>query len=146
MNGTALPGGLVPAEHAGDEQGTTDIGCGNPQNRELQMPGAQQVAGQELGEVDAIEAAGIGAVMRDTAADQSLTEEQKGGDGHKFQGRALRVADRQSRRACGYRPAAVPTEVIEFSEGEKHGRCPAEQEDETERAVEERAGGRGVSR
>jgi hypothetical protein len=48
------------------------------------MPSAQQVAGQELGEIDAVEITGIGAVMRDTAADQSLTEEHQSRDSHKF--------------------------------------------------------------
>jgi hypothetical protein len=84
VNGAALPGGLAAAEHARDEQGTADISGGDPQDRQLQMPGAQEVAGQEPGEIDAVEATRIGAVMRHTAADQSLTEEQKGGDAHKF--------------------------------------------------------------
>ncbi len=104
-----------------------------------------RLLGKKPGQIDAVEAARIGAVMRDTTADQRLTEEQEGGNAHEFQGRALRVAYRQSRSACGYRRAAVPAEIVEFSEGEKHGRCPAEQEDETERAVDERSGSRGIS-
>ena len=83
--------------------------------------------------------------MRDTAADQSLTEEQKGGDGHEFQGRTLSVAYRQGRSACHYRFAAVPAEIVEPSKGEKHGRRPAEQEDETERAVDQRTGSSRIS-
>jgi hypothetical protein len=83
--------------------------------------------------------------MRDTTADQRLAEEQEGGDGHEFQGRALRVTYRQGRSACGYRRAAVPAEIVELSEGEKNGRCTTEQEDETERAVDERTSSRGIS-
>jgi len=64
--------------------------------------------------------------MRDTAADQRLAEEQEGGDGHEFESRALRVAYRQNRGACGHRRAAVPAEIVELSEGEKHGCCPTE--------------------
>ena len=64
--------------------------------------------------------------MRDTPADQGLREEQQGGDGHEFHGRALRVAYRQGRSACGYRRAAVPAEIVELSKGKKHGRRPAE--------------------
>src|SRR5262245_12083646 len=101
------------------------------------MPGAQQVAGQESGEVDAIEAAGIGAVMRDTTANQRLAEEQQGGDCHEFQGRALRVAYRQNRSACGHRFAAVPAEIVELSEGKKHGRRAPEEEYKAERAEDE---------
>src|SRR5215469_17481919 len=82
--------------------------------------------------------------MRHTTANQSLAEEKEGGDGHEFQGRPLRVAYRQNRSACGYCSAAVPTKIVELSEGEKHGRRPAEQEDETERAEDERTGGRGI--
>ena len=83
--------------------------------------------------------------MRDTTTNQRLPEEQKGGDGHEFQGCALRVAYRQNRSACGYCRAAVPAEIVELSKGEKHRRRPAEQEDETERAVDERTRRRGIS-
>src|SRR5262249_47801401 len=38
----------------------------------------------------------------------------------------------------------MPAEIVELSEGEQHGRRPAEQEDETKRAVDERTGGRGI--
>src|SRR6516225_9324771 len=145
MSGGPLSGGLAPAEHAGDKQGTPDISGSDPQDRELQMPGAQQVAGQEPGQIDAVEAPRIGSVMRDTAADQRLAEEQQGGDSHEFQGRTLRVAYRQNRSACGHRFAAVPAEIVELSEGEKHGRGPAEQEYEAERAVDERIRSRGIS-
>src|SRR5271166_769852 len=83
--------------------------------------------------------------MRHTTADQSLGEEQKGGNAHELEGRALGVAYRQSRRAGRYRRAPVPAEIVEFSEGEKHGRRPAEQEDDTERAVEKRPSSRSIS-
>src|SRR5271163_1815901 len=46
VTGAALPGGLAAAEHARDEQSAADISGSDPQDRELQMPGAQQVAGQ----------------------------------------------------------------------------------------------------
>ena len=62
-----------------------------------------------------------------------------------LRGRTLSVAYRQGRSACGYRRAAVPAEIVELSKGEKHGRRSAEQEDETERAVDERTGGRSIS-
>jgi hypothetical protein len=39
----------------------------------------------------------------------------------------------------------VPAEIVELSEGEKHGRCPAEKKDETERAVQDRIRSRGIS-
>src|SRR5215831_3521151 len=126
VNRAALPGRLPAAEQSRDKQGTADISGGDPQDRELQMPSAQQVARQESCQIDAIETAGIGSVMRDATADQRLAEEQKSGDRHEFQGRALCVAYRQNRGACGHRFAAVPAEIIELSEGEKHGRGPAE--------------------
>src|SRR5215469_10573857 len=145
MSGTPLPRGLAAAEHASDKQCSADIGGGDPKDRELQMPGAQKVAGQEACQIDAIEAPRIGTVMRDTTADQRLAEEQQGGDGHEFQGRTLRVAYRQNRSACRNRFAAVPAEIVELSEGEKHCCRPAEQEDETERAIDERTVSRGIS-
>lgn len=39
----------------------------------------------------------------------------------------------------------MPAEIVEFCEREKHDRCPAEQENETERAVENRSGSRCIS-
>src|SRR5215472_2200657 len=83
--------------------------------------------------------------MRDTIADQSLAEEQQCSYAHKFKGCALGIAYRQNHRAYGDRRAPVPAEIVEFAEGQKHGRCSAEQEDETERAIEERPRGRGIS-
>ena len=71
MDGTALPGRLVAAQHAGDEQRAADIGRRDPEDGELQMPGAQQIARQERRQIDAEEVAGLGAVMRDAAADQT---------------------------------------------------------------------------
>ena len=49
------------------------------------MPDAQQVARNSRRQVDAVEAAGLGAVVRDPAADQRLHEEQQRGDHHEFQ-------------------------------------------------------------
>jgi len=46
--------------------------------------------------------------------------------------------------ARGDRRAAVPAEIVELCKGEKHRRRPTEQEDETERAVDERTSGRGI--
>jgi len=80
-----LPGRLVAAQHAGHEQRTTDIGGCDPQDGELDMPDAQQVARQECGKVQAEEVAGLGPVMGDAAADESLGEEQQGGDGHELE-------------------------------------------------------------
>src|SRR5262245_31330361 len=69
VNSAALPGRLPAAEQARDKQGTADISGGYPQDRELQMPGAQQVARQESRQIDAIETARIGSVMCNTTAD-----------------------------------------------------------------------------
>ena len=100
------------------------------------MPGAQQVAGQELRQIDAVEAAGIGAVMGDAAADERLPEEQKRGDRHEFERRALRVAYVGMRQRARHAVAAVPAEIVELAEGEQHDRRAAEQEDEADRAVD----------
>ena len=70
MDGGALPGRLVAAQHAGDEQRAADIGRRDPEDGELQMPGAEQIARQERGQIDAEEVAGLGAVMRDATAER----------------------------------------------------------------------------
>jgi hypothetical protein len=41
--------------------------------------------------------------------------------------------------------AAVPAEIVELTKSEKYGRRPAEQEDETERAIDECTSSRGIS-
>src|SRR5262249_61326026 len=72
VGGAPLARRRAAAEHPRDEQRARDIGAGDPEDGELQMPSAQEVAGQKDGEVDAVEAAGIGAVGGDAAADQGL--------------------------------------------------------------------------
>ena len=125
MDGAALPGRLAAAQHAGDEQRTADIGGRDPQDGELQMPGAQQVARQERGQIDAVEVAGLGAVMRDAAADERLAEEQQGGDGHEFERGSLGFASSRRRPPASAvrrmrRRRAVPAEIGELAEGEQH--------------------------
>ncbi len=101
MNGKALPGRLVAAQHAGDEQRAADIGGRNPEDSELQMPGAQQIARQERRQIEAEEIAGLGTVMCDASADEDLSEEEQRGDGHEFERGSLRLRrleDRSERR------------------------------------------------
>ena len=60
-----------------EEQSAGYIGCGDPEDRELQMPGAQNLAGQNRREIKSVEAARVGAVVRRAAADQGLRKEQQ---------------------------------------------------------------------
>ena len=53
------------------------------------MPGAHQVAGEDALELEAVEAARIGAVVRDRAADQRLHQKQQRHDDEELHQRAL---------------------------------------------------------
>ena len=74
MDERALALRIAAAESRGDEQRAGHIGSRNPEDHRLQVPGAQQIARKHRRQVDAVEVAGLGAVVRDAAADQVLAQ------------------------------------------------------------------------
>ena len=77
-HGVAARFGLT--EGGGQQQAAGHIAGGDPEQGQLQVPGAQDVAGQVLGQVDAVEIAGIGPVVRQGAADHDLDQEEQRDD------------------------------------------------------------------
>ena len=57
--------GLTTAHERGEEEATGHPGGGDPENGQLQVPGADDVAGQECRKIKTVEGAGIGAVVGD---------------------------------------------------------------------------------
>ena len=74
---------------AAEEQRRGHVGGRDPEDRRLQMPGAHQVAREDPLQLEAVEAAGIGAVVRHRAADQRLHQEQQRHDHEELHQRAL---------------------------------------------------------
>src|SRR5690606_21903350 len=103
---------LLDADDAAEKEGRRDIGRGDPEDRRLQVPGAQQVAREYLRQVEAVEIARLGPVVRQRAADQGLAEEQHRDDDEELDERLLAVGRLARNRARMDVPAAArPAEI-----------------------------------
>ena len=71
---------LAPGDQRGQEDAGGQVGGGHEEEGQLQVPGAGQVVGQQLRQVDAEEAAGLRVVVRRGPAEQRLHQEQGGDD------------------------------------------------------------------
>ena len=142
MDKRALSLRIAAAERGGDEQRAGHVGSRDPEDHRLQVPGAEQVAREHSRQVEAIEVAGLGTIVRDRAADQHLREEEQAGDHHELHRGGLGRRDLRRRTlagGCGRRRASVPAEVVELAEGEQHDRDAAEQEHQADGAPQQRA-------
>ena len=140
VDAQSLPGGFGSAEHARHVKRAADIGRRDPENRQLQMPGSQQVAGQVCGKVDAVEIARLGPVVRHGAADQRLSDEEQCGNRHEFERCQLSGRRRQGRSGRHNRIRPMPAQIVELAECQQHNRRPAEQEDQADGAVDQGSG------
>jgi hypothetical protein len=113
---------------AGDERG------GDPEDRQLDVPGAHQVVREDLREVEAEEPADLGAVVLRCRPDQRLQQEQR--RHHEEEPRARPLAGRErdvARAREGQRRllAPVPAQPAPpASEGAEQQADPAEQCDQ----------------
>ena len=99
------------------------------------MPRAQNLARQNRREIESVETARVGAVMRRAAADQGLREEEQCDDGEVFDRRAL-ARRRHSGEHLRMHMAALPapSKKVETPEREQHRSGRTEQRDQAERA------------
>ena len=81
---------VAPAQGGRQKQRARHISRGNPEQGQLQMPGAQQIAGQPQRQVDAVKVARVGPVMRYSAAHEGLSQKKQSHDDKIFQGGPLR--------------------------------------------------------
>ena len=139
-------GGLAPWLAAGDKWGDEDSsrqeGRGDPENRELDVPGARQVVGHPTRYVEAEEIGWLGAIMRRQAPGQGLNQEQDRGDHQEPDHRALcrsggEFVHRQEAQAAAF---FGPSEPVVAAEEEQHQPGAAEQENNRDDAPQDRVG------
>ena len=73
----ALAARLSAGDHRRQEDAGGDERGGDEEDRQLHVPGADQVVGEHLGDVDAEEAVELGPVVLRGRADQGLQQEQR---------------------------------------------------------------------
>ena len=78
---SALPARLGAADERREEEAARHPGGGDPEDGELEVPGAQQVVGEAAREVEAVEGARLDAVVGEGAAGEGLEQEQQRDDG-----------------------------------------------------------------
>ena len=68
---------LAPADHRRQEDSGGQERSGDPEDRQLQMPGARDIEGQNPRQIDSEETRDLGAVVLRRGADQRLQQEQR---------------------------------------------------------------------
>ena len=97
------------------------------------MPRAQNLARQNRREIDSVKAPGVGAVVRRTAADQDLRQEEQRDDGEVLDRRPLARRRHSGKHLGMHMPAPpAPSEEVEPPEREQHRGRRAEQCDQAE--------------
>jgi hypothetical protein len=135
-----LPPRLAARDHRGEEDSSGEERGRDPENRQLQVPGAHQVVGEPLRQVDAEKVGQLGAVVLRGCADEDLDEEERSHYEEEPRGRPLRGRQRNfAGRAEGECRllAPAPAEEVPAPEGGKEQPDPAQQRDQREQAPED---------
>jgi hypothetical protein len=115
----ALPPRLPLRDHRREEDPGREVRGRDEEDRQLEMPGPDEVVRQPVGEVEAKEARDLGAIVLRRGADEGLDEKQRRHGKEEPDGRALRrgerdVTGRSKRERLLLAP--VPTEKTPASE------------------------------
>ncbi len=138
--------GLDPAHERRQEETPAHPGRGDPEDRQLEVPGPREVVRQDACEVEAVEAPGFDAVVRQGAAQGRLAQEQQ--RHHREEEAHGLLAGREG---PGVEPPlfrvpparlAAPAQVVELPEDEEDEAQAAQQRDEAHGAPQV-GGGRG---
>ena len=100
------PRRLGAADERREEEAARHPGGGDPEDRELQVPGAQQVVGEPAREVEAVEGARLDAVVGERAAGERLEQEQQRDDREVEADRPLARRERPARERAVVRVSA----------------------------------------
>src|SRR5262249_34547427 len=121
------------------QQASADVGCCNPKDGELHVPGSQQIAGKKIRDMQSVEALRVGSIMRGCAANKCLRKEQQNNNHKVFQScsLAIRHESGQHLRMDVAVVVALPSEKIELSEYEENRASTTEQGDETQGAPQD---------
>ena len=90
VHAEALDTSARAADQRTDEEARGQPRGGDPEDAELHVPGARDAVGQNLRELDAVEAVAFDAVVRGDDAHQDLHQDQRGDDPEVLQRGALR--------------------------------------------------------
>src|SRR5215208_352613 len=143
---------LSPRLAAGDHRGEEDPGCQkrgrHPEDRELHVPGANQVVRQHLRQVYAKEAREVRPVVLRGRPDERLEQKQRGHHQKEppagpLGGRQRYVAGRAERE--GGLLASVPAEEVPPPEGREKETYTTEQRDQGQHTPHHHVGGRLVT-
>ena len=144
----ALVLGLAPGDHRRQEDAGRDERGGHPEQRELDVPGAQQVVREDLRQVEAEEVVDLGAVVLRRRADQGLQQEQRRHHEEEPRARALRGCEgdvargaERERRLLAAVPSQPPPPAPEGAEQQPDA---AQQRDERQHRPHDHVGGRLV--
>ncbi|CAM5233151.1 hypothetical protein RLIN73S_04182 [Rhodanobacter lindaniclasticus] len=110
------------------------------------MPGAHQVAGENVLQLETVEAARIGAIVRGRSTHQGLEQEQQRHHHEELHQRALARAGLAGHDG-GLQavPARDPAEIVELAEHQQYRRDAGQQHQQAQRAPQEGAGDRRVA-
>ena len=116
----ALAARLAPGDHRREEDAGRDERGGDPEDRELHVPGAHQVEGQKLGQVDPEETGQLGAIVLRGGADERLDHEQSRHHEEEPRAGPLRRRERHIARGAEAQRgllASVPAEDVPAPKG-----------------------------
>ena len=102
---------LLAADQRPDEQAGGQPRRGDPEDAELHVPGARDAVGQDVRDLDAVEAVALDAVVRGDDAQQDLHQDQRRDDPEVLERRALRRRGGPAAQRIGVReagPRALP--------------------------------------
>ncbi len=142
----SLPGRFLHADGLGKEQTSRHIAGGDPEDGQLQMPGPQNIAGQDRRKIKAVEGAGIGPVMADSPAHQNLQQKKQG-----TTTKNLMVARWPWTGRTGQHGRMdmllfpLPAQVVEFAEGKENQRRAGQQGDQAQGTPQYRFAGQGIA-
>src|SRR5262249_46828773 len=68
---------LAPSDQRSEEQSSRDPGRRDPEDRELEMPGPQEVVGKPGREIEAVEGSGLDPIMGERAPREGLQQEEQ---------------------------------------------------------------------
>src|SRR5262249_24427979 len=67
---------IASADRWRQQQAAADVGRCNAEDRQLHVPGPQQIAWKKIRDVDSIKALGVGSIMGGSSPDKCLRQEQ----------------------------------------------------------------------
>ena len=140
----ALAARLAPGDHRREEDARGDERGGDPEDRELHVPGAHQVEREDLGEVDPEEAGQLGSVVLRGGADEHLDHEQSRHHEEEPRAGPLRRRERDVARSAEAQRgllAPVPAEDVPASERAEQQADATEQRDQRKHRPDDHVGG-----